>query len=101
MTMALDEMSRPLDKRFTAHAECSICLEDFKEGDDVSPLPCDNRHYFHTKCIKDWAHSHLYCPLCNEEYTAKKVSDHNKQFSMMFRPSLLAQKRPPSDSEMK
>ena len=88
MTIAFEEMSRPLDKRFKAHEECSICLEDFKENEKVSPLPCDNRHYFHTHCIKDWANHNLYCPLCNTAYTANAISMLNKQFTNNFRPSI-------------
>ena len=78
MTEALDEMSRPLDKRFNEHTECSICLVDFKDGVKVSPLPCDKRHYFHTSCIKDWASNNLFCPLCNSAYTPLSISDLNR-----------------------
>ena len=31
--------------------QCAICLEYFKNDSEVSPLPCDTRHYFHSKCI--------------------------------------------------
>ena len=31
-----------------------MCLEDFRDGDDVSPMPCDVRHVFHYKCLKVW-----------------------------------------------
>lgn len=43
--------------------ECSICIDNFKEGQEVIKLPCN--HLFHKNCIK----SHLInyndkCPLC-------------------------------------
>lgn len=32
--------------------ECAICMERFKENKDfITPLYCDNRHYFHSDCI--------------------------------------------------
>ncbi|KAF7814304.1 E3 ubiquitin-protein ligase RNF181-like [Senna tora] len=42
--------------------QCSICLEDFKRGNDVSGTPC--KHVFHRDCIVQWLkESHVY-PLC-------------------------------------
>jgi len=43
--------------------ECSICIDNFSEGQEVIKLPCN--HIFHLNCIK----SHLTnynnkCPLC-------------------------------------
>lgn len=39
---------------FNSNDECAICLMSFGDNDDVTPLPCDIRHYFHTSCIEDW-----------------------------------------------
>ena len=33
---------------------CSICLSEYKENEEVVPLPCDIRHYFHEECIINW-----------------------------------------------
>ena len=56
MSIALERMSRIKDaQRFNEHTECIICLADFTDTDMVTPLPCDKRHFFHTKCIKEWA----------------------------------------------
>jgi hypothetical protein len=42
---------------------CSICLSDFKEGDNVSVLPkC--KHTFHYDCLADWIKLKNNCPLC-------------------------------------
>ena len=44
---------------------CSICLEDFSEGDKIIYLPCF--HYYHSACIEKWTKSSNTCPLCNIE----------------------------------
>jgi len=47
---------------------CTICVEDYKEGDDILVLPrC--RHAFHKACIDQWfgVCPHIPdCPLCKE-----------------------------------
>jgi len=40
---------------------CSICLEDYQDGDFVSRLPCG--HLFHHSCINNWYLSRGTCPL--------------------------------------
>ena len=51
----LADLSRVFDRQlFEKHKECTICLNEFKENDLVSPLPCDTRHYFHSSCIERW-----------------------------------------------
>jgi Ring finger domain len=42
--------------------ECSVCLEDFNEGDIRKTLPC--LHGFHDKCIDKWLHTNACCPVC-------------------------------------
>ena len=39
---------------FSYSDECAICLTKYQENDDVTVLPCNEKHYFHTVCIKDW-----------------------------------------------
>ncbi|KAI4996997.1 hypothetical protein ZWY2020_052339 [Hordeum vulgare] len=46
----------------TREAECVVCLETFKEGDDISKLPCS--HGFHKSCISDWLRVSCLCPQC-------------------------------------
>jgi len=46
---ALSKMSRLIDlSKYSEHEECVICLEAFQDTDEVTPLPCDKRHYFHS-----------------------------------------------------
>jgi hypothetical protein len=48
---------------------CSVCLEDLRSGDMISPLRC--KHQFHHTCISSWLTSRVRvgqigcCPNCN------------------------------------
>lgn len=44
------------------NSKCVICLEKFKDGQDVRIVPC--RHEFHKDCIDPWLLSNYTCPLC-------------------------------------
>ena len=45
------------------HLGCSICTEDFEEGQDQRVLPCDHR--FHPDCVDPWLlNVSGTCPLC-------------------------------------
>ena len=36
---------------FKKHKDCAICMMEFGPDDQVSPLPCNIAHYFHSECI--------------------------------------------------
>jgi hypothetical protein len=42
--------------------ECSICLEEFCQGDKRTSLPC--KHEFHTSCVNTWFSTETSCPVC-------------------------------------
>ena len=42
--------------------ECSICLEEFQIGFEVTSMPCS--HVYHGKCIGKWLQTSHFCPLC-------------------------------------
>ena len=42
--------------------ECIICLEDFKQNENIRILQC--MHYFHKKCIDNWLIKSINCPEC-------------------------------------
>ena len=46
--------------------ECAICQEEFKVGESIIPLPCNDTHphVFHTQCIEPWVASNNTCPVC-------------------------------------
>ncbi|ETN98342.1 ring finger protein [Reticulomyxa filosa] len=41
---------------------CCICLESFKEGEEIRRLPC--LHIFHTAEIDEWLLRNHLCPIC-------------------------------------
>ncbi|KAK3281707.1 hypothetical protein CYMTET_10518 [Cymbomonas tetramitiformis] len=46
-----------------AQCSCTICLQDFEEGDTVRTLPrCS--HMYHTACIDQWLVTQGDCPIC-------------------------------------
>lgn len=51
-------------KEGDTHTQCSICLEDFQEGEVITPLACDKNHAFHPSCIDKWLNTHSTCPVC-------------------------------------
>jgi len=42
--------------------KCCICLESFKQGDEIRRLPC--LHIFHTEEIDQWLSRNHLCPIC-------------------------------------
>ncbi|KAH8504011.1 hypothetical protein Peur_046409 [Populus x canadensis] len=41
---------------------CSICQEEFADGDEVGRLPCEHR--YHVACIHQWLSLKNWCPIC-------------------------------------
>ena len=45
---------------------CSICLEDFKTGDEIKKLNCT--HVFHKECLEPWLNNNnRNCPMCRTD----------------------------------
>mgnify|MGYP002624841120 CR=1 FL=1 len=44
---------------------CTICLTEFKPGDQVYFLPCI--HHFHIACLREWIKKEKCCPICKFE----------------------------------
>ena len=56
LMLAVNDASFPKE-HFDLSAECAICLSDFTKcgsEDKITSLPCNKKHYFHPKCIKEW-----------------------------------------------
>lgn len=49
--------------------QCTICLNEFKQNDEVYFLPCI--HCFHVKCLVEWTKSQKCCPTCKFEFKNK------------------------------
>lgn len=67
----IDDIKK-LDKDKT---NCVICLEDFKNGDVTTNLPC--LHMFHTDCIRNWLKKQNTCPICKYKLTAENIMNIN------------------------
>ena len=53
--------------------KCLICLEIFKENNQVLYLPCS--HLFHSVCILRWLLKHNKCPICLIDYRGNVDND--------------------------
>ncbi|KAH8742399.1 hypothetical protein F5883DRAFT_442405 [Diaporthe sp. PMI_573] len=42
--------------------DCSICIEEYHFGDEVTILPC--KHWFHGECVIPWLRQRNTCPIC-------------------------------------
>lgn len=62
-----------------AQETCPICMVDFTETDDIIPLPCDEKHYFHPECIKQWLQKNNNCPLCKKEVTKEALKEQKRK----------------------
>ena len=50
-------------------AICTICLEEFGDGERLIQLPCD--HNFHINCLNAWLRFHVVCPNCRANIRAR------------------------------
>ncbi|ESQ32025.1 hypothetical protein EUTSA_v10004038mg [Eutrema salsugineum] len=42
--------------------KCSICQEEYVDGDEVGNLPC--QHMYHVSCAQQWLRMKNWCPIC-------------------------------------
>jgi hypothetical protein len=56
---------------------CVICMEDFKNGDKTTNLPC--LHMFHTNCIQSWLKTQNTCPICKFKLTVDNINNINRR----------------------
>uniref|UniRef100_M4EDI9 RING-type E3 ubiquitin transferase n=1 Tax=Brassica campestris TaxID=3711 RepID=M4EDI9_BRACM len=64
------------DKEAGGGGGCSICLEEWSEGDVAAEMPC--KHEFHSKCVEEWLGRHATCPLCRYEMPVEEVEGEKK-----------------------
>lgn len=51
---------------------CVICLDNFKNGDEIIYLPC--LHVFHKNCLLEWFRGHNFCPICKFKMTYENLN---------------------------
>ena len=56
---------KDVEKLDSDKKKCTICLEDYVNGDNSIALPCI--HIFHADCIKTWLKNQNTCPICKFE----------------------------------
>jgi len=65
------------------NSSCSICLEEFSNGEILRQLPCN--HIFHTQCIRPWLTLRQpLCPLCKLEITPSTQQNHHRDYSSII-----------------
>ncbi|OMO68891.1 Zinc finger, RING-type [Corchorus olitorius] len=57
-----DLLSASKKRRVMGSKECSICMEEFCNGEVIALMPCE--HVYHHSCIVRWLEMSHYCPLC-------------------------------------
>jgi len=62
-----------------SETECTICMEEFKNGDHVRYLPC--MHFYHQICIDDWLLRSFTCPRCMEKVDVAIMASFAQQLS--------------------
>jgi len=67
---------------------CAICQDNFKMGEKVLKLPCQDPHYYHFESDKElcegilpWLKDNNSCPICREEFPEAQC-DQEKQENM-------------------
>lgn len=63
-----------------AEEACSICLEEFRQGDDMAQLLCG--HLFHHACIAESLAHRGACPNCNLSVTPAAVHTTSGDFTL-------------------
>ena len=64
-------------------------MVEYEPEDEIIPLPCDVRHFFHAPCIENWLKQNNSCPLCKKPITMDDVKSQRKR-----RHSELKKKKP-------
>ncbi|KAK0742235.1 hypothetical protein B0T21DRAFT_283611 [Apiosordaria backusii] len=57
-------------------AECTICIDEFKLGDEVTVLPCS--HWYHGECVVLWLKEHNTCPICRKPIENQENNNNNR-----------------------
>lgn len=68
--------------------QCSVCIDNFAEGDDITVLPCS--HAFHSDCIVPWlTERQAKCPLCKFDVLEHVRGNEESKISLWERALML------------
>ncbi|CAF0903832.1 unnamed protein product [Adineta steineri] len=65
VTICLSPSRSPTLSDGESVSECSICLESYRSGQEVSILACS--HEYHSSCIGEWMLKNRSCPMCRKD----------------------------------
>ncbi|CAF1039867.1 unnamed protein product [Adineta ricciae] len=65
VTICLSPSRSPTLSNGETGSECSICLENYRSGQEVSILACS--HEYHSSCIGEWMLKNRSCPMCRKD----------------------------------
>ena len=51
--------------KFNENNSCTICLQNFINGENLITLP-QCQHVFHEDCINKWLKGNIICPICRK-----------------------------------
>ena len=73
-SLSVQKVSEELVEQKTT---CGVCLDELTVGEDIIELPCQDKHYFHSKkeeCggIYPWLKENNTCPLCRHEFPSEE-----------------------------
>lgn len=61
-----------------SEATCTICLEEYHDGDELTILqPCT--HLYHKHCISEWLRSQALCPLCKRRVEVPPLTEEQQR----------------------
>ncbi|CAK74048.1 unnamed protein product (macronuclear) [Paramecium tetraurelia] len=61
----------PYDGLSQEYKQCSICINNYEDGEELILLPCIHR--FHKKCISEWFKNQSTCPICKTDITQQEM----------------------------
>ncbi|XP_066324935.1 E3 ubiquitin-protein ligase MBR2-like isoform X2 [Miscanthus floridulus] len=64
------QVASDVNKSTVDDMKCSICQEEYMEGEEVGRLPCEHR--FHVCCIGQWLGQKNWCPVCKASAVPSK-----------------------------
>ncbi|GJM97577.1 hypothetical protein PR202_ga14512 [Eleusine coracana subsp. coracana] len=62
---------RELNSIVVDDVKCSICQEEYTEGEEIGRMQCD--HQYHLCCVHEWLRQKNWCPICKASAITSEV----------------------------